>query len=331
MRLKLSLTLVLALILAACASAEGQGWKRIDVGGSPPVRFDHTATLDTVNNKLVVFGGRDGSKDLGDTWVYDLESNSWNEVKGTTAPEARFGHAAAFDAESKRVLIFAGQAGVSFLNDVWAFDAASETWSKLDTQGTPPGVRYGTSAVITKRNLLIISHGFASGRFDDTIALDLGNNTWTQIKPIDEVPLNRCLHESVYDAKTDRMIMFGGCSSGYGPCPQDDAWSLDVEAKEWNEIKPSGSKPSGRSNPSLVSDDSGRLILFGGRTGGGRSSDIWTLDIASGKWTELTPSGEGPEPRSSHDAAWNPDTGQMIVFGGRSNSGNLNDLWLFTP
>ncbi|MGH2593211.1 MAG: Kelch repeat-containing protein, partial [Anaerolineae bacterium] len=218
-------------------------WTPIAAANPPPARFDHTITLDTANNKLVVFGGRDGSKTLGDTWIYDLKSNAWREVKASPAPEARLGHAAAFDAKSKRVLIFAGQAS-GFFNDVWAFDAAEETWQKLETKGTPPAARYGTSAVIdAKRNLLIVTHGFASGRFDDTFALDLATNTWSQINPIDGMPLKRCLHESVYDAKSDRMILFGGCSSGFGPCPQGDLWSLNVGGKDWNEVSPAAIKP----------------------------------------------------------------------------------------
>ncbi len=307
------------------------GWRRIDATQSPPPRFDHTLTLDPAGRKLVLFGGRDGSKTLGDTWLFDLTSSAWREVKSTPAPEARFGHAAAYDPKSKRVLIFAGQAS-GFFNDVWAFDAAKETWQKVEAKGTPPVARYGTSAVVdARRSRLIVSHGFASGRFDDTHALDLATNTWSQVQPVDGQPLKRCLHESVYDAKSDRMILFGGCSSGFGPCPQGDLWSLDVNGKDWNEISPTGIKPSPRSNPALVGDDAGRLILFGGLTKDGPANDAWSFDIAAGEWTALEPPGDAPTARSSHDAVWNPATGTLIVFGGKGKEGALNDMWVFTP
>src|SRR3990172_8147023 len=217
------------------AGRTAPGWKRLDTANPPPARFDYTLALDAASNKLVLFGGRDGSKTLGDTWVFDLASNTWRGVKASPSPEARFGHSAAYDPKSKRVLIFAGQAG-GFFNDVWAFDTAKETWQKLETKGTAPAQRYGSSAVVdTRTNQLIITHGFASGRFDDTFALDLATNTWSAIAPKDAVPLKRCLHEAVYDAKADRMILFGGCSSGFGPCPQGDLWSLDVNGKGWDE------------------------------------------------------------------------------------------------
>ena len=313
------------------AGRAASGWRRLDAANPPPARFDHTLTLDTAANKLVLFGGRDGSKTLGDSWVFDLASNTWREVKASPSPEARFGHSAAYDPKSRRVLIFAGQAS-GFFNDVWAFDAAKETWQKLETKGTAPAQRYGSSAVVdTKTNQLIVTHGFASGRFDDTYALDLATNTWSAIAPKDAVPLKRCLHEAVYDAKADRMILFGGCSSGFGPCPQGDLWSLDVSGKDWNEVSPKGVKPSPRSNPSLAGDDKGRMILFGGLTKDGPSAEVWSLDVTSGEWASVTPSGDAPTARSSHDAVWSPATGTVIVFGGKGSGGALNDMWVLTP
>ncbi len=313
------------------AGRSASGWKRLDAANPPPARFDHTLTLDAAGNKLVLFGGRDGSKTLGDTWVFDLASNTWREVKASPSPEARFGHSAAFDPKSKRVLIFAGQAG-GFFNDVWAFDAAKETWQKLETKGAAPAQRYGSSAIVdTRTNQLIITHGFASGRFDDTFALDLATSTWSAIAPRDVVPLKRCLHEAVYDAKADRMILFGGCSSGFGPCPQGDLWSLDVNDKDWNEVSPRGIKPSPRSNPALAGDDKGRMILFGGLTKDGPSAEVWSFDVASGEWTSLAISGDAPSARSSHDGVWNPATGKVVVFGGKGKSGALNDMWVFAP
>ena len=313
------------------ATSSQPGWTRVDAANPPPARYDHTLTLDPLNNKLVLFGGRDGSQTLGDTWIYDLTSRAWHAVKSSPAPEARFGHAAAYDAKSRRVLIFAGQAS-GFFNDVWAFDTAAEKWQKLTTKGTAPAARYGTSAVVdTNTNQLIITHGFAAGRFDDTFALDLAANTWAPIVTGDVKPLKRCLHESVYDARSDRMMLFGGCSSGFGPCPQGDLWSLDVNGKTWREVKPGGIKPSARSNPALVGDGAGRVILFGGKTSDGPSADVWKLDIQKGEWTDLTPSAIGPAARSSHDAVWNPAAKQMIVFGGLSSAGALNDVWVLAP
>ncbi|HET7090156.1 MAG TPA: kelch repeat-containing protein, partial [Anaerolineae bacterium] len=90
------------------AGRTAPGWKRLDTANPPPARFDYTLALDAASRKLVLFGGRDGSQTLGDTWVFDLASSTWREVKASPSPGARFGHSATYDPKSKRVLIFAG-------------------------------------------------------------------------------------------------------------------------------------------------------------------------------------------------------------------------------
>jgi N-acetylneuraminic acid mutarotase len=278
--------------------------------------------------QLILFGGR-GNGTLSDTWLFDLTVSDWREVITDVSPEARFGMGSAYDAARNRVLIFAGQDD-GFYNDVWAFDVESETWSKLETTGGAPVARYGTSAVVDPQaDSLIVSHGFASGRFDDTFALDLKTNTWQEISP-DVRPLKRCLHEAVFDVVSGQMILFGGCSSGFGPCPQGDTWSFDPIQQTWMELTASDTRPSPRSNPSLVADPEGVLWLFGGNTDGGRSNDLWSLDPTSASWT-LYSAENTPSARSSHDAVWDSVNSRLIAFGGRDSSGALNDLWVYTP
>jgi Galactose oxidase, central domain len=307
-------------------------WTRIDAANPPPARYNHTMTYDPLTQKLVVFGGRAGSGTLGDTWVCDLKQQVWHPVTATPSPAPRFGHAAAYDPAQRRVLVFGGQAG-GFFNDTWVFDPAAETWQMLKVSGTPPSPRYGTSAVLdTHRNQLIVSHGFTtSGRFDDTLALDLKTNTWAPIQPVGGRPLKRCLHASAYDAKSDHMLLFGGCSSGFGPCPQGDLWSLDIAGSAWQELSPPGDRPAARMNPTLVSDEAGLLLLFGGATVNGPTADMWSFDPGIGAWTQIAASAAQPPARDSHAAAWDPAARRMIVFGGSGTNGAMDDLWAFTP
>lgn len=303
---------------------EDSGWQQILTDTAPPARYDHVLVF--TGQTLVVFGGRSNSGTLGDTWVYDLEMGAWHEVDGSVAPPARHSMAASYDPNRERVVIFGGQSS-GLYNDVWAFDVETETWSQLQTSGTLPAQRYGTSAVVdSETDTLLISHGFASGRFDDTFALDLETNTWTDISPVQR-PLKRCLHDAAYDAASGLMILFGGCSSGAGPCPQGDTWAFDPLAQNWRELS---AGPSPRSNPSLSADDAGVIWLFGGRASDGASAELWSLDIEADLWTQHRVE-NGPSPRSSHDAAWDLDGGRLFVFGGRASDGASAELWVYTP
>src|SRR5688500_9038263 len=76
-------------------------WQRLEPNGSkPPARHDHSTTTDADGRRLYVFGGRAGSSGLADLWTFDFDSNAWRQLQpGGTAPSARWGHNAAFDAQ----------------------------------------------------------------------------------------------------------------------------------------------------------------------------------------------------------------------------------------
>lgn len=304
------------------------GWELASSGEvGPAPRFDHVLVYDPQGDRLVLFGGRGGGT-FGDTWIYEIAGGQWVEIEAA-GPSARFGMAAAYNPAAHRILIFGGQAGANtFFNDVWGFDLATSTWSQVATSSGPPPARYGTSAIIDEaRNRLIISHGFTtSGRFDDTWALDLANLTWTDITPTGTIPLKRCLHEAVYDAARDRMLLFGGCSSGFGPCPQGDLWSFDLASHIWTELTPAAG-PAAVSNPALVFDaERGQAILFGGNSSEGPSAELWVLDSNTASWSPLELS--APAARRSHDAALDA-RGHLWVFGGIGEE-RYSELWRLT-
>lgn len=96
------------------------------------------------------------------------------------------------------------------------------------------------------RDRMIISHGFTDeGRFDDTWALNLSTNRWQDISPSSNRPLRRCLHHAVLDAEGNQMLLYGGCASGFGPCPLGDLWSFDLTTQRWTE-RSGGLKPPER-------------------------------------------------------------------------------------
>ena len=122
------------------------------------------------------------------------------------------------------------------------------------------------------------------------------------------------------------MLLFGGCSSGFGPCPQGDLWSFDPATRIWHEvIVPEN--PTPRSNPAFVADTAGgRALLLGGLTDGGYAADLWALTLGEYTlWQTITFAGEWPAARASHDTVYTD--GQLYLFGGTSAEGAFGDLW----
>lgn len=308
----------------------GSSWRLLQPDGDvPALRFDHTLVFNPDANQLLLFGGRAGGATLGDTWIFDLASNAWRKAESEISPPARFGHAAAWDAKSGRMLLFGGQSGSIFYNDVWAFDPQAGVWEQLSTQGPAPSPRYGTSAVLDGRGRLLVSHGFTDrGRFDDTRALDLATLTWSDLTPADVRPVRRCLHEAVYDPTSDSMLLFGGCSS---PCPLGDLWALDLATGTWREIAAQvDNKPAPRSNPALVMDaHTGRAYLFGGQGSGGTIfDDLWVYHTQSEAWEPLIIESSTPSARRSADMAIDLEHRRLFLFGGAGSQGANAELWV---
>jgi hypothetical protein len=123
------------------------------------------------------------------------------------------------------------------------------------------------------------------------------------------------------------MLLFGGCSSGFGPCPQGDLWAFDPAARTWTELTPA-TGPAARSNPALAVDPARRrAVLVGGLTADGYTADAWSLSLAEGAaWEPLATAGEAPAPRASHDAVVAGD--RLYLLGGSGAGGATGDLWM---
>lgn len=314
----------------AIAQAAPPVWTAIDAAG-PAARWDHTLSADETGGRLILIGGRDANgAPFGDTWVYTVAENAWSAVEGA-APSPRFGQAVAVDPANRALYLFGGQAdGATFFNDAWRLDLDALVWAEIPAGDVRPAPRYGTSAVLVDDGRILISHGFTfEGRFDDTWALDPASGVWTDLSPAPETrPLKRCLHEAVWDDAAGRMLLYGGCSSGFGPCPQGDLWAFDPDTRAWSELTPAES-PGARSNPALVRDDAtGAAWLIDGLTAAGYAADLWALDLAGEPplWRETAQGELVPEARASHDAAML--NGAVYLFGGSGASGPLADLWL---
>ncbi len=302
-------------------------WNQISSSGVTPLgRLDHTMILDSSRSQLMTFGGR-RNVDLDDTWIYDLANDSWREVTSSPKPDARRGHVAVYDASRDRVVIFGGEdLSGRFFNDTWVFSLATETWSEMNVGGSFPSPRYGLSAILdAQRDRMIISHGFTnSGRFDDTWALDLATLQWSRLSTQGSTPQARCLHDAAFDEAGDGMYLFGGCSSGVGPCPRNDLWRLDLATTAWQEVTPTES-PDARSNLRLACRDD-EFYLFGG-VGNFGTNDVWRYAFGTEAWRLIDTEGELPPGRWSTAIVWDAVEKRMIAFGGTNGAVWYDDLW----
>jgi hypothetical protein len=144
-----SMILIFALILL-CEYSFAQTWQEITPtgGNTPDARRNSAAIYDPVSHRMILFAGKAASGDQNDVWVFDLNTNLWSDITPASgpAPAPRFTPNAVYNPENQQMIIWSGQ-GVSFYNDVWAFDLTNESWSEFTPPDPKPNIRYGTAAV----------------------------------------------------------------------------------------------------------------------------------------------------------------------------------------
>ncbi len=322
-------TIFASIVFAALAMAQSAYTLLPSGDTSPSGRVDGTIAYDPATRQIYLFGGQ-ANEFLNDLWVYSMDQKSWSQVSVSgTLPPARLGHTLLWDAKRNRLVMFGGQSR-SFFSDVWAFDVARGSWTQLSRDDAGPSRRYSHSAILEPgRDRMVISHGFtSSGRFDDTWAFDLANNSWRNLTPSGTKPFRRCLHHAVYDAERSQMLIFGGCASGFGPCPLGDLWAFDLNTNTWSE-RTGQVKPPPRTHYGMVFDDTRQqLVIFGGQ-GNGSLNDTWEFDANRREWREAALQGAPPAGRSRHQSAFASGEKTAFFFGGTKNTGErTSELWM---
>ncbi len=111
--------------------------------GQPPPLYQVTNSMvyDRANDVFILFGGRCESCSpaiRGETWVYDLNTNTWTNMQPAVSPPARQQHTMVYDSDNGVVIAFGGRsvAGTQ-LNDTWVYDYPTNTWRPVNTPVAP--------------------------------------------------------------------------------------------------------------------------------------------------------------------------------------------------
>ena len=332
-------------------------WHNITPSGAlPPARLNHAATIDLVQDRLIVFGGAMGNQYGSDTyvdcWALPLAGSSpWTQLPDLTIDF--FGHSeatATFDPVGNRMIV-AGGAELGSPEAPFvvggayqlSFAGPTPTWTRV--VGGQAVDRFAHSAILRTATHEVVVFGgafeFESHRSNELWALSLdGTPHWELRSPTTGPPEERMGQTAVYDPRRDRMVVYGGWNGvpycDYIYCPMQyfaDVWHLDLNGgARWHERVVD---QSGRSDHSAIVDAArDRMIAFGGRDatyGFVKLNNVLALPLNdSGNWTVMQPLGTLPAPRDRHSAIYDPLRDRMIVFGGSTFMyGDLpnNETW----
>jgi hypothetical protein len=159
-------------------------WVHLSPSGTPPATRAFTSAIyDSVNNRMTIFGGTNGTL-KNDVWVLTNANGlggtpSWNQLSPSgTPPTARYGHSAVYDAPNNLMIVYGGDTGKTYVGDTW-----------------------------------VLSNANGLG----------GAPAWTLTVPgTGNAPL-RGMHTAVYDSLSNKMIIFSGkLPSNVTGDPSDD-------------------------------------------------------------------------------------------------------------
>jgi N-acetylneuraminic acid mutarotase len=169
-------------------------WTNMTSTLNPIGRFGHAMTYDSESDRVIIFGGADFLNEifvtgdlpyLDETWAYDYNTNTWENLTTTEGPEARIESSMVYDSESDRCILFGGWHHMyenKYGDETWAYDYNTNTWVQMDLEGTGPW-RYDPQMAYDSESDRIIMFGGTpeTSIFDDTDetwSYDYNTDTW---------------------------------------------------------------------------------------------------------------------------------------------------------
>jgi hypothetical protein len=139
-------------------------WTQLSAAGvAPSPRYSHHAIYQPGPDRILVFGGFDGSY-RNDVWALSLAGTpTWTQLLPSgTPPEGRLAAAVVYDAVRNRMVVFGGYDGIVPRADVWALSlGATPQWTQLAPAGEAPAPRANLQGIYDAAyDRMIVKGGF---------------------------------------------------------------------------------------------------------------------------------------------------------------------------
>ena len=182
--------------------------------GMPSPRHGHSSVK--YNNKMYMFGGKDGSTTYYDTWEYDLTTTTWTKKALALSSHARYEHSSII--YNGDMYVFGGYDGTNYFNNILKYDITNNTWSEYNdgTASGTPTARYGHISVIMQNEMIIFGGTTQSGHVEDSYIFNFVDSSWNLLdnddsnRPIDSYSTTA---EIQYHNPSDnhyKLFVFGG-------------------------------------------------------------------------------------------------------------------------
>jgi len=295
-------------------------WTQIHTAVAPSARAGAAIAYDVADGYVLLFGGTQPVS-TNDTWEYS--GGVWTELHPAVAPPEVSRLSMAYDPETKSAILVLRIHGSS--GTTWSF--AAGTWTELSANvGTSLADAMTTTYDPAAKSVLFFySQESFSGSSHmpvlSTFTFEFNGTAWVNVTPTTGSPPWVEFANLAYDSHDGYPLLYLGGEA--------TAWKFASGA--WTQIS-SPILPAGRQDASLAYDpQNDSVILFGGDSGCGPQANVLLRDTwaySGGVWTMLSNDGTPPAASSPYLADDLTD-GYVVLFGGCTDSGELNDTWEF--
>jgi hypothetical protein len=300
----------------------GSTWQQQQVIFHPSARSRHAMGCDDSRQRVVLFGGYDGTGVLNDVWEYD---GSWHPITpaGLLPPASSLGCLVPDPVSTELVLLFSGDINTGFRwNGV--------RWQRYADLPTPLALRFYIGAAWEPATAGIVTFGgqpdLAASQPPTSETWRWDGRSWTQLQVAG--PPGR-IRPAMWNDFT-QVFLFGGGSLSAPDyfstnIPLGDTWRWD--GVSWTPVIPSTLPPPRDGAAAAFDLARSRAVLFGGNNAGVMLDDTWTFDGVN--WQLENPTSR-PHARQWHGLAGDFPRGRVVLFGGwdpTTPPTPFNDTW----
>lgn len=293
-------------------------WTATTSTAAPSTRNGHTAVWDSVNSRMIIWGGHDGTVEVntGGEYTPAPTTGSWTSTDtGTNLPDARKEHSAVWT--GTQMIIWGGfNATNDELNtgSKYTPGAGPTYWADVTTTGAPGERRRQTAVWDSTSSKMMVWGGSDGGAMKNDGGLYApGADSWTATDVADpDLPGAREEHSAVWTGTY--MIVWGGTNGA----TLNTGGRFDPAGPDyWLPVTTTGA-PVARKNHTAIWTGS-RMVIFGGHDGTVYRTDGGIYNPGANSWTAIN-STDSATARSQHIGIWDSVASRMIVWGGTNGS-----------
>jgi hypothetical protein len=320
--------------------ARGSGRPEWSLVGGLPLRYNPALFYDSLRQRVMRFGGiAFDSTTTDELWEWDGERwlNRTPSPRPSDWPLPITSHGMAYDPVSGRAFLFGGVRfgpnGGIFSDELWVWDAASNTWQDLTPTPRPalwPPARGNMGITFDPiRRVLLVFGGSNSNNMATRDLWEWDGSVFRNRTPQPlpaSWPANSVGHRMVFDTARRVVVLRGG--------ERDNSmWDLIPDSGVWvnrtpNPLPSSWPTQDGLSVVAYLPERQ-TVLSFGGFLPGNTGSvdsNLWEWEPRGGAFRTLTPSplpAVWPGPRAGSGGAYDSSRGRLVVSGGSHDGGEL--------